>query len=98
MKRRFNIVLLAVGFLLLVATESETGASNVLGLGMTWNCSGTEGECNRREPRKRIPFPYPPGVIRRLGHVDLHKVVYRQDLQGKLHSGVINAIFVNASA
>ncbi|WP_294590281.1 hypothetical protein [uncultured Phocaeicola sp.] len=35
MRRRFNIVLLAVGFLLMVATESETGASNVLGLGMT---------------------------------------------------------------
>lgn len=35
MKRKLYIVLLAVGFLLLVATESETGASNVLGLGMT---------------------------------------------------------------
>ena len=35
MKQRFYIVLLAVGFLLLAATESETGASNVLGLGMT---------------------------------------------------------------
>lgn len=35
MKRRFNIMLLIVGFLLLAATESETGASNVLGLGMT---------------------------------------------------------------
>ena len=35
MTRRFNIVLRAVGFLLLMATESETGASNVRGLGMT---------------------------------------------------------------
>lgn len=35
MRRRFNIVLLAVGFLLLVATESKTGASNMLSLGMT---------------------------------------------------------------
>lgn len=35
MKHKFYIMLLIVGFLLLAATESETGASNVLGLGMT---------------------------------------------------------------
>ena len=35
MRRRFNIVLLAVGFLLLGARENETGASKVLGVGMT---------------------------------------------------------------
>lgn len=35
MKQRFYIALLVVGFLLLAATESKTGASNVLGLGMT---------------------------------------------------------------
>lgn len=34
MKRRFNIVLLAVGFLLMVATESETGISNIMGTGL----------------------------------------------------------------
>ncbi|WP_444341454.1 hypothetical protein [Phocaeicola plebeius] len=35
MKQRFYIVLLVVGFLLLAATESETGISNIMGLGMT---------------------------------------------------------------
>jgi hypothetical protein len=34
MKRRFNIMLLIVGFLLLAATESETGISNIMGTGL----------------------------------------------------------------
>lgn len=33
MKQRFYIALLVVGFLLLAATESETGISNIMGLG-----------------------------------------------------------------
>ena len=34
MKQRFYIVLLVVGFLLLAATESETGISNIMGTGL----------------------------------------------------------------
>lgn len=34
MKRRFNIMLLIVGFLLLATTESETGISNIMGTGL----------------------------------------------------------------
>lgn len=34
MKHKFYIMLLAVGFLLLMATESETGISNIMGTGL----------------------------------------------------------------
>lgn len=36
MKKAMNVAILAVGVILLLATESESGISNILGLGMVW--------------------------------------------------------------